>query len=200
MAYLLEGRLLEVCTCKTLCPCWVGEDPDFGTCDGTLCWKIDKGTIDGVNVSGLTFGVLAHIPGNILQGNWKVIAYVDEKATKEQQEAILAVWTGKKGGPVADLAQLIGEVAAVERVPFTFDVKEGEGQLRIGDAVSADLAPFKGADGKPTYISDSIFTTIPGSPAYVGKASRYKASAPALGLQIDLSGHNAVQGSFRFEG
>jgi len=199
MAYLLEGRLLEVCTCKTLCPCWVGEDPDFGTCDGTLCWRIDKGTIDGVNVSGLTFGVLAHIPGNILQGNWKVIAYVDQKATKEQEDAILAVWTGKKGGPVADLAQLIGEVVAVERVPFTFDVVEGDGQLRMGDSVSADLSAFKGAGGKPTYLSDSVFTTIPGSPAYVGKASKYKATAPSLGINVDLTGHNAVQGSFRFE-
>ena len=33
MAYHLEGRLLEVCNCRVLCPCWIGEDPDFGTCD-----------------------------------------------------------------------------------------------------------------------------------------------------------------------
>ena len=52
MSYALEGRLLEVCTCKTLCPCWVGEDPDFGTCDGTLAWHFDQGNIDGVDVSG----------------------------------------------------------------------------------------------------------------------------------------------------
>ncbi|MCG6947002.1 MAG: DUF1326 domain-containing protein, partial [Deltaproteobacteria bacterium] len=38
MAYRLEGKLLEVCTCNVLCPCWVGEDPDGGTCDGTLSW------------------------------------------------------------------------------------------------------------------------------------------------------------------
>ena len=42
MAYQLEGRLLEVCTCNTLCPCWVGDDPDYGTCDGVLSWQIDK--------------------------------------------------------------------------------------------------------------------------------------------------------------
>lgn len=200
MAYLLEGSLLEVCTCKTLCPCWVGEDPDFGTCDGTLCWHFDKGTIDGVDVSGLTFAVLAHIPGNILQGNWRAIAYVDDNASKEQEEAILGVYTGKKGGPVADLAQLIGEVVAVERVPFIFEVKQGKGRLRIGDSVSAELEPFKGAGDRPTALTDTIFTTIPGSPAYVGKAGMYKANAPALDLNVDLQGHNAVQGSFRFEG
>jgi len=198
MAYTLEGRLLEVCDCKTLCPCWVGDDPDNGTCKGTLAWHFDKGTIDGVDVSGLTFAALCYIPGNILQGKWKIVAYVDEKASKQQEEAILAVWTGKKGGPVADLAQLVGEVVAIERVPMTFEVEKGKGSLRLGDAVSADLEPFRGAGDRPTALVDSIFTTIPGSPAYVGKAESYKANAPKLGIKLDLHGHNAVQGTFRF--
>jgi hypothetical protein len=200
MAYTLEGKLLEVCTCKTLCPCWIGEDPDFGTCEGTLSWHFDKGNIDGIDVSGLTFAVLAHIPGNILKGNWRVIAFIDSKATKEQADAIVAVYTGKKGGPVADLAQLIGEVVSLERVPMLFEVEQGKGRLRIGGVVEADLEPFKGAGDKPTTLSDTIFTTIPGSPAYVGKAPVYKASAPSLGISVDLHGHNAVQGTFRFVG
>jgi hypothetical protein len=151
-----------------------------------------------VDVSGLTFALLAHIPGNILQGNWRAIAFVDEKATQEQEEAILGVYTGKKGGPVADLAQLVGEVVAVERVAFTFEVEKGKGRLRIGNVVTADLEPFKGAGDAPTALTDTIFTTIPGSPAYVGKAQVYQAKAPALGINVDLSGHNSVQGAFRF--
>ena len=38
MSYHLEGRLLEVCNCRVLCPCWIGEDPDFGTCDTIVAW------------------------------------------------------------------------------------------------------------------------------------------------------------------
>ena len=41
MTYHVEGRLLEVCNCAILCPCWVGEDPDPGTCDSVLAWAID---------------------------------------------------------------------------------------------------------------------------------------------------------------
>jgi hypothetical protein len=151
-------------------------------------------------VSGLTFALLCHIPGNILKGNWRVVAYVDHKATEAQQAAILSVYTGKKGGPVADLAKLVGEVVDVERVPFTFDVEKGKGRLRIGNMITADLEPFKGAGDVPTALIDSIFSTIPGSPAYVGKAGVYKAKAPSLGINVDLNGHNAVQGSFRFDG
>ena len=62
MAYDIEGRLLEVCTCNVLCPCWVGEDPDYKTCDTTIAWGIEKGTIEGVDVGGLTIAVSAHIP------------------------------------------------------------------------------------------------------------------------------------------
>jgi hypothetical protein len=197
MAYQLEGRLLEVCTCNVLCPCWVGEDPDGGTCDGTLAWHVDKGTVNGVDVAGRTICILCHIPGNILQGNWSVRVYVDDGATAEQMDALLGVWTGKLGGPVADLAKLVGEVVAVEQAPVTFEVQGVNGTLKVGKVIDAGLAPFKGATGKETAIYDTIFTTIPGSPAYVGKASHYKVEAPAF--NIDLQGHNAVSGSFRFE-
>jgi len=198
VAYQLEGSLLEVCTCNILCPCWVGEDPDGGICEGVLAWHFDAGTIDGVDVSGRTFVLLAHIPGNILEGNWRVVAYVDDGATDEQQQVLLDVWTGKLGGPIGDLAQLVGEVIAVEKVPITFKVEGAAGTLKVGDAVEAKLQPFKGATGQSTALHDSIFTTIPGSPAFVGKAENYKVTAPEHGFQIDLHDHNAVQGSFRF--
>jgi hypothetical protein len=198
MAYTIEGKLLEVCDCNTLCPCWVGDDPDNGTCKSAMAWHFDKGNIDGVDISGLTFAAACNIPGNVLNGNWKIVAYMDERATPQQEEAILAVWTGKKGGPVAELAQLVGEVAAVERVPIVFDVHEGKGHIRFGNAVECELEPFRGPDGKATALTDSIFSTIPGAPAYVGKASRFKARAPQIGVDVNLSGHNAIQGTFRF--
>jgi hypothetical protein len=199
MAYDVEGRLLEVCTCKTLCPCWVGEDPDGGTCDGLLTWRIDRGTIEGVDVTGRTVAALCHIPGNILKGGWKVVLYLDDGTTQAQQDAILKVWTGKLGGPIADMAKLIGTVLAVEKVPLNFNVQNAKGSIQVGPAISAQLEPFVGAQGKPTALHDSIFTTIPGSPAYVGKASSYKVDLAKFGFSIDLQGHNAVQGSFRFQ-
>ena len=100
-------------------------------CRSTLAWHFDKGNIEGVDVSGLTFAALAHIPGNILKGNWRIMAFIDSRASKEQEEAIVAVYTGKKGGPVADLAQLIGEVVALERVPTLFEVEEGKAPVYV---------------------------------------------------------------------
>jgi hypothetical protein len=151
-----------------------------------------------LDVAGRTFCILTHIPGNILKGNWRIVAYVDEGASDAQRDALLDLWTGKLGGPVADLASLVGEILGVEQVPMTFDVTAGKGRLKVGDAIEAELAPYKGATGKETTLHDTVFTTIPGSPAYPGKASKYTVNAPKYGFSIDLHDHNAVQGNFRF--
>ena len=142
MPYHLEGRLLEVCNCRVLCPCWIGEDPDYGTCDTIIAWRFDKGTINGVDVAGRTIAVIAHVPGNILQGNWRAAVYLDDKVTPQQEEAILGVYTGKLGGPVAELVKLIGEVVSVEKVPITFTVEGGRGTIKLGDAGYAELEPY----------------------------------------------------------
>ena len=199
MGYHLEGKLLEVCNCEVLCPCWIGEDPDNGICQSIMAWNFEKGEIDGVDVSGLTIGAVVHIPGNVLDGNWKAAIYVDDKATDQQNEAILSVWSGKAGGPVAELVQLVGEVVSAERAPIQFDVEGGAGTVKIGDSAFAEMETYKGPDGATTTLSNSIFSTVPGAPAFISKASIFKAKNKAAGVDQDLSGHNAIQSVFRFD-
>jgi hypothetical protein len=199
MAYHLEGRLLEVCDCRVLCPCWIGEDPDNGTCDSALAYHFDSGQIEGVDVAGRTIALVSHIPGNVLAGNFRIAVYVDSGASDQQQEALLKVYTGKLGGPVAEIAKLVGEVVSVERAPITFDVNEGRGTLKISDVTFAELEPYKGPDGSTTVLSNTIFSTVPGAPVFVGKATRYRSKHAALGHDIDLTGHNALQSTFVFD-
>jgi hypothetical protein len=198
MAYHLEGRLLEVCNCRVLCPCWIGEDPDNGTCDTIVSWHFDKGTVEGVDVAGSTIAAIAHIPGNILKGNWRAAIYINETASKAQEEALLKVYTGKLGGPVAELISLIGEVVSVERAHITFEVHGGSGTLKIGDFASAELEPYMGATGGKTTLIDTIFSTVPGAPVFVGKASSYRSKNAKLGIDLDMQGHNALQSTFQF--
>jgi hypothetical protein len=198
--YFLEGRLLEVCDCGVLCPCWIGEDPDNGTCDSALAYHFDRGIIEGVDVSGLTFAVAGHIPGNILKGGFHVVFFIDERATQEQQDAILKVWSGQLGGLIADYVKLIDEVVAIRRAPITFAIEKGKGTLKIEQSVEVNMTPYYGTTGNVTILSDSVFSTIPGSPAYVCKAGLYRATVPELNWDLHFEGRNAIQGHFRFEG
>lgn len=199
MPYHLEGRLLEVCNCNVLCPCWIGENPDNGTCDTIVAWHFDRGQVNGVDVSGRTIAVIAHVPGNILEGNWRAAVYLDQAVSPAQEEALLGVYTGKLGGPVAELVKLIGEVVSVEKVAIKFDVHGGKGVISIGDSGYAELEPYTNAAGAKTTLADTVFSTVPGAPVFVGKSPLYMSRVPKLGINLEMSGHNALQSTFVFD-
>lgn len=197
IVYDLEGTLLEACSCGVLCPCWIGEDPDGGSCDGLIAYHFDRGTIRNVDVGGLSIVNVAKIPGNVLAGNWRVAMLVDASASDEQLEAIVDAYSGKLGGPLADLAGLVGEVVEVRRVPITHEIVDGRGTLVVEGIVGAEMIPYTGPDGSTTTLQNSIFSTVPGSPAYVGKASRYTVDLPEHGMQWTYEGRNAIQADYR---
>ena len=195
--YELEGSLLEVCTCNVLCPCWIGEDPDGGDCLSVVAYHFDRGKIRGVDVSGLTVASAVHIPGNVLAGNWKQVLYVDDAADEEQFDAIVAMMTGELGGPLGDLAQLVGERVAIERAPMSHSIVDGAGSLKVGDVITADMHPYRGPDGSTTTLQNSIFSTVPGSPAYVGVADYQKVDIPQHGLTWEAENRNAIQSDWK---
>jgi hypothetical protein len=197
--YVLDGTLLEACSCGGPCPCWVGDDPDGGRCDSVNAYHIDRGQVGGVDVSNLSFVQVNQIPGNVLAGNWRAVFYIDDQATPAQQEAILNVFGGKLGGPLAGVAGLVGERVAVHFVPIEHRVEGGKGTLRVGEIVEAEMAPYTDASGRPTTIHDTVFSTIPGSPAYLAKASHHRVNIPEYGMIWEFSGRNAIQGDFHFE-
>jgi hypothetical protein len=197
--YQVQGTLLEACNCDVLCPCWIGEDPDNGTCQSVVAYHFDSGSIRGIDVSGLTVANVVFIPGNLLAGNWKQVIFVDDRATDEQAHAIVDAFSGRLGGPLADLAQLIGERLGVVRAPILHEVLEGRGTLRVGDKVVAEMEPYRGPDGSVTTLHNSIFSTVPGSPAWVGKAERFAVNMPEHGWTYEFEGRNAIQSDWKID-
>jgi hypothetical protein len=196
--YDLQGTLLEACSCGVLCPCWIGEDPDGGSCDAFVAYHFDAGSIRGVDVGGLSLVNVVRIPGNVLTPHsWKVAMFVDERATDEQMQALVDAYSGKLGGPLADLAGLVGEVLDVRRASISHKIEGGAGTLRIDDVLSAEMAPFTSGAGKTTTLQDTVFSTVPGSPAYVAKASKHTVNLPEYGMVWSFEGRNAIQSDYR---
>jgi hypothetical protein len=197
--YTLTGTMLEACSCRTLCRCWIGEDPDGGQCDAFNAYHIDSGQIAGVDVTGLTYVQVVQIPGNVLTPkSWRRVIYLDSKGTPEQRKALLDAWQGRLGGPLADLNGLIGEDVAVHDLPVTYDLQGGEGTIRVGDKVHATMTPYKSGSGQTTTLRDSIFSTLDNSPAWVSKATEHSVNIPEHGMVWNFHGRNAIQGDFHF--
>ncbi len=198
--YELEGTLLEACSCEVLCPCWIGEDPDLGECFAIVAYGIETGEISGLDVSGLNLVLVCHIPGNVLAGNWEVVALVDERGTPEQRDALIAAFTGKLGGPLGDLWEaLIGNVRGVEFAPIQHEVEGGAGLLRVPGMVETEMVPYRGPDGSVTTLQNSVFSTVPGSPAWVGKAGRFAVNMPEYGWTYEFTGRNAIQSDWTID-
>jgi hypothetical protein len=197
--YLLAGTLLEVCSCGVVCPCFVGEDPDGGSCVGLIAYHLDHGEIGGVDVSGLSIANIAQIPGNALAGGWRVVIVVDDEASDDQHDALLAAFGGQLGGGLADLAGLVDEVVAIERAPILHAVQAGRGSIRIEGMLEAEIGPITGASGEQTTLRETMFSTVPGAPAYVSKASRFTVDLPRYRMTWTFEGHNAVQTAWRME-
>jgi len=194
MSYELEGTLLEACSCKVLCPCWIGEDPDHGTCESVNAYRFDRGVISGVDVSGLACAAVNLIPGNVLTpGSWRQVLAIDDRADDRQFDVIRDAFQGKLGGPLADLAGLVAEWLAVERMPISHETRDGQGTLRIGDVLDAEMRPYKNAAGNTTTLQDTVFSTVPGSPAYVAVADHFRVDLPEHGMQWAFEGRNAIQ-------
>ena len=198
VVYDLEGTLLEACSCNVLCPCWVGEDPDSGKCDAFIAYHFDQGTVRGVDVGGLSLVNVVQIPGNVLTpGSWRIVIFVDERATDEQMQALLDAYSGKLGGPLADLAGLVGEILEVRRASIRHEIVAGQGTLTVGEIVSAEMASFTSGNGDTTTLQDTVFSTVPGSPAYVGKATTHTVNLPEHGMVWSFKDHNAIQSDYR---
>ena len=61
MSWEIAGRSMEMCSCKMLCPYWLGPEiePDEGWCGATLAFDIQQGSSDGVDLSGTKVAFIA---------------------------------------------------------------------------------------------------------------------------------------------
>src|ERR1043165_6340440 len=120
MAWSIEGRYFENCSCNVVCPCTasltLGADYDY--CRAAIVFHIDSGEVDGVDVAGMTVAAIAESPKVMSDGNWKLGVLMDDAASDEQAEKLAAVFSGQLGGPMEALGPLLGEQLGLERVPM----------------------------------------------------------------------------------
>jgi hypothetical protein len=82
--WAIKGELFINCSCTVFCPCVVSlgkHPPTDGNCKAWMAIAIDEGHYEGESLSGLNVGLMVEIPGRMAEGDWKVAAYIDERAS-----------------------------------------------------------------------------------------------------------------------
>lgn len=176
----IKGRYMESCNCEFICPCLTSNlsaKPSEEECKAAIALRIDEGSKDGLDLSGLSFIVVLHAPGPMDQGNIKVGLIVDEAASDDQTTAISEIATGAAGGPMEALGPLVGEVAGMEQRPIEF-VEDGMTYtVKAGDMVeqTVEALPSVSREGQPVMMTNTCHPVS--ADLALAKASKSKFNA-----------------------
>jgi hypothetical protein len=187
----IDGQYMETCNCDFLCPCITSNlaaTPTEGDCKAAVALRIDKGEKDGVSLDGLSFIVMIHSPGDMTVG-----VIVDERADDAQTAAIVDIASGAAGGPMANLAPLVSEVAGVEKRPITFEADGLNRAVTAGDMIDQAIEGLPSAvvEGDAMYIDNTAHPVT--SRLALAKATRSRFDA--FGIKWD-GGTGARNGHF----
>ncbi|MFF2198564.1 DUF1326 domain-containing protein [Streptomyces sp. NPDC058157] len=197
MAWRIEGTYFENCNCDMVCPCstsGLSAPADYDRCRVVLAFHVDSGRVDDVDVGGLTVAVVADAPQLMGEGDWRLGMIMDAAASPEQAEALGAVFSGQRGGPMGALAPLVGEVIGMEvaRIDYVDDARSH--RVTIGEAVDIEVEDFVSpldATGKGVRVSGVGF---PADTLAAGTATRSRVDV--FGLAFGNEGKNAFSAPF----
>jgi hypothetical protein len=141
-----------------VCPCptsGLAAQPTKGSCDAGLVFHVDRGQYGTTKLDGLSFAVLLHTPGPMIQGNWTVGVIVDERASGAQRDALTAIASGQGGGPMAALGPLVGRFAGAEAKPIKVEGKGMRRSVSIPGVLDIAVDGIAGAkQDEPIYLEN----------------------------------------------
>lgn len=200
MPYEMRGRFLEACDCSVPCPCWFEQDPEDDECRGLIAWVIERGEIDGVDVSGrTTVSVSSHGGHRTEQDHhMRVALFVDEDASDEQRDALERAFTGKLGGPLGELAGYIASVEGVESAEIAFRTDGARTELVVGRKVRTESKLLTGSTDRVITIADGVMSSLLAPVGEVGRSSRFRMNLPGTDDDVDAEGRSATTGRFSY--
>lgn len=192
----VSGQYYETCSCDFVCPCIVGQmvvAPTHHSCTFAMSFKVDRGSFGSVSLDGLGFVVIGVTPEAMAKGNWSVGVVVDDRATPEQRDAIVAIASGSAGGPMSALSGLVTEFLGSETAPIRFGRDGANWSVTAGSLVDMAATPAMGINPEN---AEPLALDNTGHPASdrVALAHVLKSHVAALGVTWDdTSGKNNGQ-------
>lgn len=200
------GDWFDVCKCNMPCPCEFAQTPTYGDCEGVMAYHIKKGQYGEVSLDGLNALALMYFRGNIWAGEAKATIgfFFDEKANPQQREALQMIFSGRAGGFMAQLANVVGDVKGIDFALIEFDIAndlsywsaEIPGKvLAKAEALTGPMTP----PGKRVQTINPPGSEVgPGTTATWGKAITNEVDA--MGFKWEWNGRSSKHISFDWSG
>lgn len=176
--WAIKGELFLNCSCEVFCPCVVSlgkHKPTEGHCHAWMAIAIDEGHYEGEDLSGLNVGLMVEIPGRMAEGDWRVAAYVDERASQKAYNGLLRIFSGTAGGTTGLFTKLVSTIIGAERAPVTI-IREGHRRvLQVGRKIQGEIEMVLGADREnPVVVKNTKYWMGPDVTVAKGLKSRVR--------------------------
>jgi hypothetical protein len=199
----LSGEYFETCSCDYLCPCLpnnLAAKPTKGWCVFAMVFQIQRGRFGGEALDGLSFAVIGRTPGVMLEGSWEVGLITDQRAKPAQQQAIAAIVGGQAGGPMANIAPLLGKFLGAESKPIQFQSDGMKRSVSIPGVLEQGVHGFgPGEDAKdPMHIDNTMHPA--NSRLALAKATSSHVHAFGINWDDDSGKNNGHFAPFKWKG
>ena len=198
----LAGDLFEGCNCQMICPCHFSfkQRQTEIVCQATWAFHVDHGSWGSIDLAEANVFVVALSPGkSMIEGNWTALLYLDDRVTREQGDALRAIFSGTAGGPWPKLIQFCTnrEYKAVKLAPMEFTKEERNFSLKVSGAAFLEVAAIAGADGQETAKLSNVYNVIHGPEHTLARSNHGIADE---GLQWDCTDTHGLYSKFRWSG
>jgi hypothetical protein len=198
----VTGDYLETRTCDVFTgPCFANSQVGLTGREALLAWSIDTGEFRGTDLTGLKVVLVLRASDTLGFGGGLVlnpypirsVAVVDERATPEQREALVA-FARERAGSVA------GETVRVEAAPIamSIDHHKAAAKLEAGKLVSLSTRKMEAGDCTCSH-EDAFYPPLsPVENAQPAFALNARFAGRGLGVKWETTGTRSVfLGTFR---
>ena len=193
-----KGTLLQACNCDYGCPCNFNAPPTNGPCDGAWIGQIDEGNFGEAPLVGLNFAIGAHWPAALHLGNGEGFVVIDERANQAQRDGLLAILTGKVGGPFGILANTISKLHEPQFLPFEVKLDGANSNVKVGTALELEMEPIRNpVSGTETYPGILLPQGILYKESTRASSKTFRVRA---GVNFESSGRDAAWSPFEWSG
>ncbi|MBI4637959.1 MAG: DUF1326 domain-containing protein [Candidatus Rokubacteria bacterium] len=205
MGWSLRGEYVENCNCDLFCPCLLGPrdpvrglpmaPPSAGHCDLPAVFHVERGAFDGVALDGLTVVLAIRTRGRMSDGDWRAAPYLPQEATPDQRQALTRIFLGQAGGPMARVAQVVGEWYPPALVPITYAADGVRRRVQIPGVLDLEVEGILGADGSTeVWIRNLKHLACRMMASAIGRRGDYQDH----GMRWNHAGKNAHYGPFEW--
>lgn len=114
----LRGPGVDLCNCNFGCPCQFNAPPTDGKCEAAVGFHIVEGHFGETSLNDLHVACTFAWPGAIHEGGGQCQAFIDERASEPQRQALLTILSGQEQEPTAFFAIFASTVSTMHEPQF----------------------------------------------------------------------------------